>query len=70
LIDLEQNVITRVLSISALIFLPPTIISSAYGMNFDTMPIIHFEYGFELALLLIFISAVLPYFYCKKKGIL
>ena len=70
LIDLEQNVITRVLSIAALVFLPPTIISSAYGMNFDKMPIVHFEYGFEVALFLILVSAVLPYLYCKKKGIL
>lgn len=67
MIDLEQNIITKVISIAALIFLPPAVISSTYGMNFNKMPFVNMDYGFECALLLMILSGVLPYLFCKSK---
>ena len=34
------------------LFLPPTLIASMYGMNFDHMPELHWTYGYGLILLL------------------
>ena len=63
----EQNSINKVLSIAALVFLPPTIIASIYGMNFDYMPELKWHYGFTYAILVIIISATFPYLFCKFK---
>ncbi len=68
MIGLRQSDISKVFSVAALIFLPPTIITSAYGMNFDKIPFSHLEYGFELALVAVFLSACLPYLLCKLKN--
>ena len=38
LINLEQNRIIKVFSIAAVLFLPPTVVGTIYGMNFDLMP--------------------------------
>ncbi|MEK6733884.1 MAG: CorA family divalent cation transporter [Pseudomonadota bacterium] len=67
LLDIEQNAITKVLSIAALIFLPPAIIGGVYGMNFDQIPFAKSEYGFELAIFVMILFACLPYLFCKLK---
>lgn len=38
LINIEQNEIVKILSVAAVIFMPPTLIASIYGMNFKVMP--------------------------------
>lgn len=38
LINIEQNEIVKILSVAAVIFMPPTLIASIYGMNFKLMP--------------------------------
>lgn len=67
LLDIEQNAITKVLSIAALLFLPPAIIAGMYGMNFDRIPLAKLDYGFELAILVMILSGSLPYLFCKLK---
>lgn len=67
LLDLEQNAISKVLSIAALVFLPPAIIAGMYGMNFNRIPLAASEYGFELATLVMILSACAPYLFCKLK---
>ena len=67
MIDIEQNAISKVLSIAALIFLPPAIIAGVYGMNFAKMPLINEDHGFFLSVLLIIVSATLPYTFCKLR---
>jgi len=66
-INIEQNQIIKIFSIAAMVFLPPTVVASAYGMNFDFIPQTHWKYGFEVAVFLMIISAVLPYWYFKRK---
>jgi magnesium transporter len=68
LINLEQNQIIKIFSVAAVVFLPPTLVASVYGMNFDLMPELHFEFGYPIALLLMVVSAVLPYLYFKRRG--
>lgn len=46
LINIEQNKIVKVISITSAIFLPLTLIASIYGMNFAWMPALHQPWGF------------------------
>ena len=68
LVNIEQNAIIKIFSVAAVAFLPPTLIASIYGMNFDVMPELSWPYGYPLALGLMVVSAVLPYLYFKRRG--
>jgi magnesium transporter len=68
LINLEQNQIIKIFSVAAVVFLPPTLVASIYGMNFDHMPELHWLLGYPWAIFLMILSAVLPFFYFKRKG--
>jgi magnesium transporter len=68
LISIEQNAAMKLFSWAALIFLPPTLIGSIYGMNFHFMPELHWRYGYAFALVLMLASAVLPLWYLKRRG--
>lgn len=67
LINIEQNAIIRVLSVAAVIFLPPTLVGTVYGMNFTDMPELHWNVGYPLALGLMLLSAVASYALFKYK---
>ena len=60
LINIEQNDTVKVFTIMSVVFLPPTLIASIYGMNYDWMPFLHSPWGFWLALFLMVLAAVLP----------
>jgi magnesium transporter len=67
-INIQQNKIIKLFSVAAVIFLPPTLIASVYGMNFAFMPELKWMMGYPLALLLMLISAIVPYQVFKKLG--
>ncbi len=67
-INIEQNRIIKLFSVVSVMFLPPTLVASNYGMNFHNMPELDFAYGYPLAILLMVAAAVAPYFYFKRKG--
>ncbi len=67
-ISIEQNAIIKIFSVAAVVFLPPTLVASIYGMNFDFMPELDWEYGYAWALGLMVLAAVVPYLWFKKKG--
>ena len=68
MINIQQNDIIKIFSIAAVVLLPPTLVASAYGMNFEFMPELNWVFGYPFALLLMVVSAVLPYLYFKRKG--
>jgi len=68
LINLEQNNIIKIFSVAAVMFLPPTLVASIYGMNFHFMPELNKHWGYPLALLAMLASAVVPYVYFRRKG--
>jgi magnesium transporter len=68
LINLQQNQIIKIFSVAAVVFLPPTLIASIYGMNFAYMPELKWLVGYPSVLVLMIISAVLPYWYFKHRG--
>jgi magnesium transporter len=68
LINLDQNRIIKVFSIAAVLFLPPTLVGTIYGMNFEVMPELKLAFGYPFALGLMVLSAVLPYYWFKRRG--
>ena len=67
MINIEQNAIIKIFSVVAVVFLPPTLIASIYGMNFEIMPELHWLIGYPFALFLMVLSAILPFLYFKRK---
>ncbi len=67
-INVEQNQIIKIFSIAAVVFLPPTLVASIYGMNFHHMPELDWPWGYPLALALMVASGIAPYWYFKRKG--
>lgn len=67
MVNIEQNNIIKIFSVAAVIFLPPTLIASIYGMNFTMMPELNWKIGYPVALVLMMVSAWLPYMYFKRR---
>ncbi|MDO9371005.1 MAG: magnesium/cobalt transporter CorA [Gammaproteobacteria bacterium] len=68
MINIEQNKIIKIFSIAAVVFLPPTLVASIYGMNFRVMPELDWAWGYPMAIVLMVIFGVAPYVYFKRKG--
>ena len=66
-INLAQNDIIKLFSVLAVIFMPPTVIASIYGMNFKVMPELEWPWGYPTALFLMVSAAVLPYLFFRWK---
>ena len=60
-INLAQNDIIKLFSVLAVVFMPPTLIASIYGMNFRAMPELEWSWGYPIALVLMVCAAVGPY---------
>ncbi|WP_068879390.1 magnesium transporter CorA family protein [Phenylobacterium sp. CCH12-B4] len=68
LINIEQNGIIKFFSVVAVVFMPPTLIASIYGMNFDVLPELHWKAGYPLALLSMLVAAAIPVLWFKRRG--
>src|SRR5437588_11986866 len=60
-VNLEQNNIIKLVSVMAVVLMPPTLIASIYGMNFKAMPELEWVHGYPYALLLMVTTAIVPY---------
>ena len=67
LVSLEQNKIIKIFSVASVVFLPPTLIASSYGMNFKAMPELEWSYGYPMALGLMVLSVLSTYGFFKLK---
>ena len=77
LINIEQNEIVKILSVAAVIFMPPTLIASIYGMNFKVMPELDWVWtmhngwvvpaGYIFAIFLMVLVTFLTYWFFKFK---
>ena len=67
LINLAQNDIIKLFSVLAVIFMPPTVIASIYGMNFKEMPELEWHWGYPLAICLMIAAAIGPYLFFRWK---
>jgi magnesium transporter len=67
IVNIDQSRIIRILSVAATVFLPPTLLASVWGMNFKYMPELESPYGYGFALLMIVLSAVLPFLFFRWR---
>ena len=67
-ININQNKIIKIFSVASVALLPPTLIASVYGMNFQFMPELQWSFGYGYAVLLMVASAVVPMWYFRKRG--
>jgi magnesium transporter len=68
MINIEQTAIIKTFSVVSVALMPPTLIASIYGMNFQLMPELEWRAGYPLAILMMVVSAVLPVIYFRRKG--
>jgi magnesium transporter len=66
-INIRQSDVIKIFSVVAFVFLPPTLIASIYGMNFKHMPELEWPWGYPMAVGLMVVSALVPYFIFKWK---
>lgn len=67
LLNIEQNKVIKTFTVVSLVFMPPTLIASIYGMNFHLMPELAWNIGYPIALCLMLISSVIPLAIFKRK---
>jgi magnesium transporter len=67
LVGLEQNKIIKLFSVVSVVFMPPTLVASSYGMNFKHMPELEWLYGYPMSLAMMVVFAVLPYLFFRWK---
>lgn len=67
MINMQQNKTIKIFTIVSVIFMPPTLIASIYGMNFHFMPELNWHFGYPLAIVLIICSSFLTWFIFKRN---
>lgn len=67
MINAEQNMIIKIFSVVAVFFLPPTLVTGMYGMNFKHMPELEWGLGYPMAVVMMLLCAILPYLYFRRK---
>lgn len=67
-ININQNKIIKIFSVASVALLPPTLIASIYGMNFQHMPELTQAWGYPAALILMVASALVPMLYFRRRG--
>ncbi len=67
-ISIEQNRIIKIFSVVSVVFLPPTLVASSYGMNFEFMPELKWTFGYPGAIVLMILAALAPYLYFKRRN--
>jgi magnesium transporter len=68
MINLGQAQTTKIVSVVAVVFLPPTMVATVYGMNFEVMPELSWVWGYPMALGVMLASAVGAWAYFKWRG--
>ncbi|RNC64853.1 magnesium/cobalt transporter CorA [Proteiniphilum sp. X52] len=67
-VNIEQNKIIKIFTIFNVIFLPPTLVASIYGMNFTHMPEYEWALGYPFSIAMMVLPVVgLLIFFKKKK---
>jgi magnesium transporter len=67
-ININQNKIIKIFSVASVAMLPPTLIASIYGMNFEFMPELKWSHGYPFSLGVMLFSVLVPFWYFHRKG--
>lgn len=68
MINLAQSTTIRIVSVVTMLFLPPTLVASIYGMNFPWMPFLESAWGFLIAVALMIGAAVGTWAVFRRRG--
>ena len=68
MINIDQNNILKIFSVVTVFLLPPSVIAGIFGMNFEHIPGLASPWGFGAALVLMLLSAILPYLEFRRRG--
>lgn len=68
LIDLEQNRVVKIFTVVSLVFLPPTLLASIWGMNFEGMRELSWEFGYPVAIGSMILSSLLTILIFRRKN--
>jgi magnesium transporter len=67
-ININQNKIIKIFSVVSVALMPPTLLASIWGMNFEHMPELRSTIGYPMAIIVMLISSAIPLIYFRKKG--
>jgi magnesium transporter len=67
LVNIEQNTVIKIFTVVTVVFMPPTLIASIYGMNFSFMPELNWKLGYPLAIVLMITSSLIFLWVFKRK---
>ena len=67
LVNLQQNKIIKIFTVVSVIFMPPTLIASMYGMNFTHMPELNWKYGYAFSILIMVLFSVVVLLYFRRR---
>ena len=67
LINIEQSNVTKIFTVAALFFMPPTMVASIYGMNFPNIPELKWAFGYPFALGLMASLMIFTYLFFRWK---
>ncbi len=67
-ININQNKIIKIFSVVSVALMPPTLLASIWGMNFEHMPELRSTVGYPFAIIMMLISALIPLICFRKKG--
>jgi|APTNR8051073442_1049403.scaffolds.fasta_scaffold04182_2 magnesium transporter len=68
LVNIDQNKVIKIFTVATVVFMPPTLIASIYGMNFRLMPELEQPWGYPFAIALMMLSSGGTLLYFKRKG--
>lgn len=66
-LSIEQNDVVKVLTVASVVGVPPVLVVGIYGMNFRNMPELSWALGYPYAVILCFLSGLLPYLWFKWR---
>ena len=67
LVNLQQSKIIKIFTVVSVVFMPPTLIASIYGMNFRHMPELSWTWGYAFSVVAMILSVAIVLFYFKRK---
>ena len=67
-VNLKMNEVMKVMAIVTCLLAPATVIGGIFGMNFETIPYLHNQYGFFIAVGIMLIIPIWMIFAFRKRG--
>lgn len=67
LVNIEQNTVIKIFTVVTVVFMPPTLIASIYGMNFKYMPELEWAAGYPMAIGFMVLSSLIILWYFRRK---